>query len=49
MADDTEDRSTLGSLQAREKFRGFKEPMLLYALEKGDVEGIFQTMDQMPQ
>ena len=41
MADDTDDRSALGSLQAREDFRGFKEPMLLYALEKGDVEGIF--------
>ena len=41
MADDTEDRSTLGSLQAREDFRGFKEPMLLYAVEKGDVEWIF--------
>ena len=41
MADDTDDRSALGSLQAREDFRGFKESMLLYALEKGDVEGIF--------
>ena len=28
-------------LPAREDFRGFKESMLLYALEKGDVEGIF--------
>ena len=41
MADDTDDRSALGSLQAREDFRGFKESMLLYALEKGDVEVIF--------
>ena len=45
MADDTDDRSALGSLQAREDFRGFKESMLLYALEKGDVEmiGPFRT------
>ena len=41
MADDTEDRSTLGPLQASEEFRGFKESMLLYALEKGDAEGYF--------
>ena len=45
MADDTDDRSTLGSSQAREDFCGFKESMLLYALEKGDVEmiGPFRT------
>ena len=41
MPDNTDDRSALGLLQARENFRGLKEPMLLYALEKGDVEGIF--------
>ena len=40
-AEDTEDRSTLGSLRAREEFRRFKEPVLLYALEKGGVEGVF--------
>jgi hypothetical protein len=41
MADDTEERSNLAELRSREDFRGFKESMLLYALEKGDVEGIF--------
>ena len=41
MADDTEERSCLAELRSREDFRGFKEPMLLYALEKGDTEGIF--------
>ena len=43
MGGDTEERSTLGLLQARREFRGFKKPMLLYALalETGDIEGIF--------
>ena len=41
MADDTDERSCLAELRSREDFRGFKDSMLLYALEKGDVEGIF--------
>ena len=49
MADDTEEHTTtLGSLKAREDFRGFKETMLLYALEKGDVEGIFSDVGDDP-
>ena len=41
MADEPDERSSLAELRSREDFRGFKDAMLLYALEKGDVEGIF--------
>ena len=42
MADDNEERSSLAELRTRENFPGlYKEPMLRYALKKGDVEGIF--------
>jgi hypothetical protein len=41
MADDTDERPTLAELKKREDLMGFKGPMQLYALEKGDVEGIF--------
>ena len=33
MADDTDERSCLAELRSREDFRGFKDSMLLYALE----------------
>ena len=48
MADDTEERSCLAELRSREDFRGFKESMQLYALEKGDVEGIFSDNGSDP-
>ena len=41
MADDTEESSTLAVLSKRVDFRGWKQSMLLYAMEKGDVDGIF--------
>ena len=41
MADDTEESSTLAVLSKRVDFRGWQQSMLLYAMEKGDVEGIF--------
>ena len=41
MADDTEESSTLAVLSKRNDFRGWQESMLLYAMEKGDVDGIF--------
>ena len=41
MADDTEESSTLAVLSKRVDFRGWKQSMLLYAIEKGGVDGIF--------
>ena len=41
MTDDTEESSTLAVLSKRVDFRGWQQSMLLYAMEKGDVEGIF--------
>ena len=41
MADDTDDKSGLSKLDKREDFPGWKEPIKLYAMEKGDFEGIF--------
>ena len=45
MADDTDDKSGLSKLDKREDFPGWKEPMKLYAMGKGDVEGITLTDD----
>ena len=44
MADDTDDKSGLSELDKREDFPGWKEPMKPYAMEKGDVEGIFTVV-----
>ena len=41
MADDTDDKADLARLNKREDFPGWRESMKLYALEKGDVDGIF--------
>ena len=41
MADDTEESSTLAVLSKRVGFCGWQQSMLLYAIEKGDVDGFF--------
>ena len=41
MADDTDEKADLAKLSKREDFPGWRESMKLYALEKGDVDGIF--------
>ena len=41
MDDDTDGKADLAKLSKREDFPGFKEPMNLYAMEKGDTEGIY--------
>ena len=41
MADDTKESSPLAVLSKRADFRGWQQSMLLYAMEKGDVDGLF--------
>ena len=41
MADDTKESSTLAVLSRRVDFCGWQQSMLLYAIEKGDGDGIF--------
>ena len=40
MADDTKESSTLAVLSRRVDFCGWQQSMLLYAIEKGDVDKI---------
>ena len=41
MVDDTKESSTLAVLSRRVDFCGWQQSMLLYAIEKGDDDGIF--------